>query len=128
MFCNFIQIDGDKFECNNCGITITMVDGDEPPVFPCRKNLQKDPEENDVSFVQKVVNFGKAMSSHIAEGLPQCSDEQILKRYKICEGCDFFDNGTCSKCGCPLFRNKRYVSKLAWADQECPIGKWSKEV
>jgi len=33
--------------------------------------------------------------------------------------------GTCSQCGCPANdRLPKFVSKLAWADQECPMGRW----
>lgn len=128
MFCEFIQLDDNHYECNNCGLIIKLVDGDSPPMFPCKRNLQKISEENDITFAQKISNFGKALSSHISQGMPQCSEEQILKRYSICQDCEFFKDETCSKCGCPIFRNKRFASKLAWADQECPIGKWTKEI
>ncbi|HTM54977.1 MAG TPA: hypothetical protein VL175_13170 [Pirellulales bacterium] len=37
------------------------------------------------------------------------------------------DIGACSQCGCPANdRLPKFVSKLAWADQECPVGKWPK--
>lgn len=31
-------------------------------------------------------------------------------------------------CGCNVNRKKVFLNKLAWADQECPLGKWGKEI
>jgi hypothetical protein len=31
-------------------------------------------------------------------------------------------------CGCAISNKKIFLNKLAWADQECPIGKWKKLV
>jgi hypothetical protein len=77
-----------------------------------------------VSFLDKVKNFTKAAVDHVAAGLPTCTDEEIERRYAICQGCEFFVNNSCGKCGCPISRDKKFVSKIAWADQKCPVGKW----
>lgn len=29
-------------------------------------------------------------------------------------------------CGCNVNNKKIFLNKLAWADQECPLGKWKK--
>jgi hypothetical protein len=29
-------------------------------------------------------------------------------------------------CGCNVNTKKVFLNKLAWADQECPLGKWKK--
>ena len=29
-------------------------------------------------------------------------------------------------CGCPVGQELKFISKLAWADQECPIAAWPK--
>ena len=54
----------------------------------------------------------------------QCTQEQIDERMDICNGCEFYKNNTCLKCGCALSREKNYMNKLLWADQSCPINKW----
>jgi hypothetical protein len=85
-------------------------------------------------FLKKLANFTRAALSHALAGAPTCSDEQIRERLTICRGCEHFipdsDNpeiGECSQCGCPASdRLPKFVSKLAWADQECPVGKWPK--
>jgi hypothetical protein len=79
------------------------------------------------SFLQKVKNFAVASAKHVAAGMPMASDEEIIRRHDICLGCEFLKDGACSKCGCPVVRTKQYVSKLSWADSECPVGKWGKE-
>lgn len=80
------------------------------------------------SFLTKVKNFAIASTKHVAAGMPMASDKEILRRHDICQTCEFFKNNSCQKCGCPIVRDKKYVSKLSWADSECPIGKWTKEI
>jgi hypothetical protein len=79
------------------------------------------------SFLTKVKNFAVASAKHVAAGMPMASDEEIIRRHDICTGCEFFKDNACQKCGCPVVRAKQYVSKLSWADSECPVGKWGKE-
>lgn len=81
-------------------------------------------EADPVSWLQKARNFAKATAQHVAAGMPTASDEEILRRHAICTGCEFFVNDSCGKCGCPISRDRKFVSKLAWADQSCPVGKW----
>ncbi len=57
------------------------------------------------------------------QGKP-CSQEQIDARLAICQGCEFYKNNSCLKCGCALSRDRNYMNKLYWADKSCPIGKW----
>jgi hypothetical protein len=78
------------------------------------------------SFLTKVKNFAASAVQHVKEGMPMCSDEEIIRRHDICLGCEFFKENACIKCGCPVMRAKGYVSKLSWADQECPVGKWGR--
>jgi hypothetical protein len=78
------------------------------------------------SFLEKVRNFASAAVSHVAAGMPMCSDEEIIRRHDICLTCEHLQNDACNLCGCPVARAAGYVSKLSWADQECPAGKWGK--
>ena len=76
------------------------------------------------SLLQKAANFAASAAAHVAAGMPQASQEQIDARFAICQGCEFFDGRACTKCGCPVVREKQFVSKLAWANEKCPVGKW----
>jgi hypothetical protein len=78
------------------------------------------------SFLEKVKNFASAATGHVAAGMPMASDEEIIRRHDICLGCEFLQNNACTQCGCPISRVRGYVSKLSWADSECPAGKWGK--
>jgi hypothetical protein len=78
------------------------------------------------SFLEKVRNFASAAVSHVAAGMPMCSDEEIIRRHDICLSCEHLKDNACQLCGCPVARAAGYVSKLSWADQECPAGKWGK--
>lgn len=75
-------------------------------------------------LVEKVRNFAKSAVKHLASGMPMCTQEQIDRRFEICKGCEFFQGDACVKCGCPLVREKKFVSKLSWANESCPVGKW----
>jgi len=79
------------------------------------------------SLLKKAVNFATAAAKHMKAGMPRASAAELERRFAICQGCEFYDGTACTKCGCPVVREKKYLSKLAWADSECPAGKWGKE-
>jgi uncharacterized paraquat-inducible protein A len=81
-------------------------------------------------FLSKLLRFIKALYFHIGYGLPKCTQQQIDKRYAICIECDFFDKrySQCLQCGCNLSNKKKFLNKLAWSDQHCPINKWQEEL
>ena len=81
-------------------------------------------DSDSVGWLEKAKNFAVASAQHVAAGMPTCSDEEIIRRHDICMSCEFFKDNSCGKCGCPISRDKRFISKLAWADQSCPVGKW----
>jgi hypothetical protein len=103
------------------------------PLFPGVDMLGKPPPAPDLSradtpsFLAKARNFAVASAKHVAAGAPMASDAEIIRRHDICMACEFFKDNACQKCGCPVVRAKKYVSKLSWADSECPVGKWGKE-
>jgi hypothetical protein len=80
-----------------------------------------------VSIITKAANFATSAAKHIAAGMPRATDEQVAERFAICQGCEFLSGGACSKCGCPVVRESRFVSKLSWANEKCPVGKWGPE-
>jgi hypothetical protein len=36
------------------------------------------------------------------------------------------ERSECNICGCAISKKSKFLNKLAWADQECPAGKWPK--
>lgn len=98
---------------------------EEPPQAQPMPLFPAIPRDSDtVSWLQKAKNFAVASVQHVAAGMPTCTDEEIVRRHDICMGCEFFKDSTCTKCGCPIKRDREFISKLAWADQSCPVGKW----
>ena len=79
-------------------------------------------------FLLKLKTFLKSLLFHIQAGLPKSSKAQILERYAICLSCEKYnkERSECGVCGCLISNRKKFLNKLAWADQECPIGKWEK--
>jgi hypothetical protein len=76
------------------------------------------------SFLTKVRNFGASAAKHVAAGMPQASEDEVARRFAICETCEHFDGKACRLCGCPVVRQKQFLSKLSWAGESCPVGKW----
>jgi hypothetical protein len=76
-------------------------------------------------LLTKAANLATSAARHIAAGAPRASDAEIERRFSICQGCEFYDGKACTRCGCPVVRESRFVSKLAWANEKCPVGKWS---
>jgi len=92
-----------------------------------RPLVQQDLAHTDAhGFLTKVKNFASAAVSHVAAGMPMASDAEIIRRHDICLTCEHLMNDACKLCGCPVSRVYGYLSKLSWADQECPAGKWGK--
>jgi hypothetical protein len=81
-------------------------------------------------YLLRLKTFLKSLLFHIQAGLPKSSKAQILERYAICISCDKFDKkrSECMVCGCAISQKSKFLNKLAWADQECPLGKWQKSV
>lgn len=88
--------------------------------------VEQMPTRSAPGFLEKVRNFATAAAGHVAAGMPMASDEEIIRRHDICLGCEHLVNDACTQCGCPVARVRGYVSKLSWAGQECPVGKWGK--
>jgi hypothetical protein len=77
-----------------------------------------------LTLPQKVANFATSAAKHLAAGMPRATEEQVAERFVICQACEHFDGKACRKCGCPIVREKQYISKLSWAKESCPVGKW----
>jgi hypothetical protein len=78
-------------------------------------------------FLIRLQTFLKSLLWHISNGLPKSSKQQINYRFSICSDCEFYDgvNDQCLHCGCNISNKSIFLNKLAWADQQCPINKWS---
>lgn len=105
------------------------------------------PRPSGPSLLRKAANFTKAAVSHFLHGGPKSTLEIIQSRVAICRACpaklykpledakipgnlkDAQEVGTClhKTCGCFLHELDRFPNKLAWADQQCPLGHWPKE-
>lgn len=123
MFCKFEPY-GDKHKCSECGLVVKV---------PAKANCKKYKEKKLPSLVKRVENFSKAIVQDINEGMKRCTQEEINERLDICKGCELYkkigdDYGYCSHddCGCNISSHEKYLNKLYWASQECPLKKWKK--
>lgn len=86
------------------------------------------------SMFRRVVNLTSASIMHAYKGFQTCSEEEIQKRFAICSGgqdgeaCTYYNGQICThnNCGCRITNsgNLKFLHKLGWADQKCPIDKW----
>jgi hypothetical protein len=76
----------------------------------------------------RIQTFLKSLFWHIYSGFPKSSQTEINRRYNICLTCPSYDNKNlqCLECGCNINNKKKFLNKLAWADQSCPLNKWEK--
>lgn len=76
----------------------------------------------------RIKTFLKSLLFHVYRGFPKSTKEEIIQRYSICISCNEFNQTLkeCGICGCNVNDKRIFMNKLAWADQECPLGKWSK--
>ena len=113
---------------NECPALSQAIRLSEPPLPPPTHAPGTDemPTRSAPGFLEKLRNFATAAVDHVAAGMPMASDEEIIRRHDICLGCEFLQDNACTQCGCPVARVRGYVSKLSWADSECPVGKWGK--
>lgn len=120
-----VSQDGDEWtiDVDHPAYPRTPKPGHEPPQPVATDPM---PTRSAPGFLEKVKNFATAAAGHVAAGMPMASDEDIIRRHDICLACEHLVDNACTQCGCPVSRVAGYVSKLSWADQECPVGKWGK--
>lgn len=103
-FCDFEDMGLDTYRCIKCGTVISSYEG--IPMLVCKKIL---PAEEDI--LNNKTNL-------------LCTESEVNSRYSICQSCQFFQQQTCTKCGCSIVRTIELNNKLLWRDQSCPINKW----
>jgi hypothetical protein len=116
--------------CRQRGYTLDEVrpcivseDGDQITVDETHPAYPAKPKPG-VSLMTKARNFAASAAKHLAAGMPQATEEQVAARFAICQTCEHFDGTACRQCGCPVVREKKFLSKLSWANESCPVGKW----
>jgi hypothetical protein len=79
-------------------------------------------------YLIRIKTFIKSLLFHIYLGLPKTTQDEINYRYNICSDCEEYNElgSMCNVCGCGIGNKSKFLNKLAWADQECPLGKWLK--
>lgn len=96
-----------------CGITPTAAAKWQSKSKPCTTIRI-------VQTAKTIARFTIAAMRHLLNGAPTCTQEQIDERLAACSACPFFVNRRCELCGCCADGEKKFLNKLAWADQQCP--------
>lgn len=68
--------------------------------------------------------FTTALVKHAGDWFRKCSRKEIQSRLEICKQCEHFTGTACAQCGCRVNLEARFLNKLAWRSESCPLGKW----
>ena len=117
-----------RYRCVHCGELTPPLYRDSLPSLECKANYSGRTVVQPPNLLKQLANFGTEFAKHVANGTPRATRIEILESFRICSGCDRYSDltGQCGECGCyvNLALHCENLNKLAWADQECPIGKW----
>ena len=136
--CELVSLqDGDRWQhrCEACRLSVrskkatlacALVSTDTSPVPEVAPQPPKKAIPIEPSLPRRLANFTQAAASHLLAGLPQASQTEIDRRFAICQTCQHFNGRHCThtSCGCTVSSELKFLNKLAWADQRCPVGKW----
>lgn len=79
-------------------------------------------------FLERMKNFAESLAEHLAKGMPQSTQEEVLESFRVCSSCKFYNDlvGACGSCGCiiNLYLATENLNALAWASKRCPENKW----
>ena len=79
------------------------------------------------NFIQRAVNYTKAVAIHISTGAKKRTDEQVNDLLDICQHCEHYnaEGQYCRVCGCRCTGGSNaFFNKLRMESQHCPRGKW----
>jgi hypothetical protein len=96
-----------RHDSNNHGLTVLSCDPRDKQALPGK--------------IKQAANFAAAIAKHAAGGFGNTDPETFNGRLEICALCPLRNEEKCGVCGCPI------ENKAAWAEQECPVGKWPVE-
>ncbi len=118
--------DGSQMECllemsqdSARVVSVNQIDVEVVKPKPPKKVTQKK-ECKGCSNLSKVKNLitgsVKLLKSEL--GVDGTNSDELESRKKICLGCDKYDFGVCTSCGCFL------SAKVKLKTEQCPEGKW----
>ena len=91
-----------------------------------KTKLENENLESFPSVFQQARNLAKQAwlsGVDVAKGKPLLSTpEKAAERIKICEGCEFYKQSRCIKCGCFM------TAKIHVESSRCPINRWGPEL
>lgn len=110
--------------CPNCGKNL-KIDANRKALCVCGTRYTP----NMPTLPARLWHFTYALYRHVINGMPTCTEEQIQGRLDVCKECPLYTGTHCSheSCGCNINGMSKFLNKLAWADQVCPIGLWGVE-
>ena len=87
---------------------------------------EKDKKQELPSFFQMAKNFAADLSKYVAQGAPNVTQPNYIRRLAACEACPHLikDRMRCGKCGCLV------EHKAKWKTTTCPDkpSRWPQEI
>lgn len=81
---------------------------------------------NLAEFSKRAWRFSGSLALHALDGFKRASRRTIDERLQICSHCPDgkFDGTACTECGCNCNAEHKFLNKLAWSSESCPLGHW----
>ena len=88
-----------------------------------------------VKKLSRLARFARAEWDWAAAGFRTASEQEIDKRYLLCRSCEEYVpdkktsglTGECGICECRIVADQIHLSKIARANETCPLLKWKEE-
>lgn len=120
MWCVFQATDDPQVHsCARCGFVAA------PTAFPPEK-LRRECQilaatPRTPSLVERIRGYRGARERWIAAGRPVRNDEEMARLHAICQACEYFSGASCKLCGCAVHPSRKWINKLRWATEHCPL-------
>jgi hypothetical protein len=144
--CNYQKNSLDLWECQNpgCRDVFKRLAGVSYPDVPPVRECPAAPEiiiaateaggrlgllDTAGHLAEDAMHYARSLAQWAWAGFPVRSTEETAIRYKICMGCDEFDGGKCTICGCPVKKKRGMLikNKAALKTEQCPhedVSRW----
>jgi hypothetical protein len=71
------------------------------------------------------LHYARALARWTAAGFPERSQANVERILPICQACNWYAAGRCTKCRCRVNSGPAAINKIRMATEDCPLGKWT---
>lgn len=120
-YCDFRHTLKGRMKCRRCGYIVPQHIAERAQgniVRECRGPIRFP------DVLSRLASFGKAVWRRVRRWGDNRTEAEVAAIFAICEECPHLTDRGCAKCGCRVSRESKWLNKLRWRSEHCPIGKW----